>query len=106
MNNEDINVTGAVVPTYLAMSAHDGECVGKLYFTKDGFSFEGNADEAAKIFFEALETDWGNILADKDERIAELEQSLKFFMEQSVIIEHKQDREKMNALRKKYGWEW
>jgi DNA-binding transcriptional MerR regulator len=49
-----------------------------------------------------------NILQENEknaEHIAELEQDLNFMLEQSVVIEHKQDHEKMYKLRKKYGLE-
>lgn len=36
----------------------------------------------------------------------ELQEDLKFFLEQSVIIEHKQDHNRMRELRKKYGFDW
>lgn len=46
-------------------------------------------------------------LADAQRILLELETlrvDLDFFMEQSVIIEHKQDHERMRQIRKKYGF--
>lgn len=39
-------------------------------------------------------------------QVAELKEELEFFLEQSIIIEHKQDHDKMRNLRKKYGYEF
>lgn len=33
-------------------------------------------------------------------------EDLKFFLEQSIIIEHRQDHEKMRKLRKEYGYDF
>ena len=35
--------------------------------------------------------------------IEELQEELEFFLDQSIIIEHKQDHERMREIRKKYG---
>ena len=38
--------------------------------------------------------------------VAEFEEELNFFLEQSIIIEHRQDHDKMRKLRKKYGYDF
>lgn len=40
------------------------------------------------------------------QRYDDMKEDIQFFLEQSVIIEHRQDHKKMEALRKKYNFEW
>jgi hypothetical protein len=39
-------------------------------------------------------------------QINEMQSDLQFLLEQSIIIEHKQDHTKMRELREKYGFEY
>lgn len=48
-------------------------------------------------------------LPDAERLVLEVEamwKDLEFFIEQSVIIEHKQDHKRMRELREKYGMGW
>lgn len=48
-------------------------------------------------------------LPDAERLVLEVEamwKDLEFFIEQSVIIEHKQDHKRMRELREKYGMSW
>lgn len=48
-------------------------------------------------------------LADAERLVLDVEamrKDLEFFIEQSVIIEHKQDHKRMRELREKYGMGW
>jgi len=41
-------------PFNISFNAPDGTHVGKLYITKDGLVFEGDAKESAKLFFDEV----------------------------------------------------
>lgn len=71
---------------------HNPNGVGGLFwFIADDYKFEWVSD------FRSL---------DDIRRIVELESDLRFFLEQSMIIEHEQDHETIQKLRDKYGMEW